>query len=80
MDPQTHMGPLVYKEQLDRVCGFLESGAKEGARATAVRKDRLEGKAYFVNPPFWWTRKPDMKVVKEEIFGPVVTAIPFDGH
>src|SRR5207302_9622768 len=77
MDPKTHMGPLVSNEQLDRVCGFLESGAKEGAKAVAGGK-KIEGKGYFVEPTVLVYTKPDMKVVKEEIFGPVVTAIPFN--
>ncbi len=77
IDPKTHMGPLVSKEQLDRVCGYLESGAKEGARAAAGGK-KIEGKGYFVEPTVLVDTKPHMKVVQEEIFGPVVTAIPFD--
>jgi phenylacetaldehyde dehydrogenase len=77
MDPKTQMGPLVSKEQLDRVCGYLEAGAKEGARASAGGK-KIEGKGYFVEPTVLVDTKPNMKVVQEEIFGPVVTAIPFE--
>jgi phenylacetaldehyde dehydrogenase len=76
MDPATEMGPLVSQEQLERVTGYLESGAREGARAVAGGK-RVGGKGYFVSPTVLVDTKPTMKVVQEEIFGPVVTAIPF---
>lgn len=76
MDPSTQMGPLVSTVQLERVTGFLKSGAEQGARATTGGK-RIEGKGYFVEPTVLVDTKPDMKVVREEIFGPVLTAIPF---
>jgi phenylacetaldehyde dehydrogenase len=60
LDPDTQMGPLVSEEQLKRVCGYLESGFSEGAKAVAGGR-----------------KAGDMKVVQEEIFGPVVTAMPF---
>jgi phenylacetaldehyde dehydrogenase len=76
-DPSTEMGPLVSKEQLDRVCGYLESGFSEGAKAV-VGGSRAGDKGYFVNPTVLVNTNPNMKVVQEEIFGPVVTAIPFE--
>jgi phenylacetaldehyde dehydrogenase len=76
LDPATEMGPLVSQEQLDRVCGYLESGAREGARALAGGQ-RVGDKGYFVAPTVLVDAKPQMKVVQEEIFGPVVAAIPF---
>jgi phenylacetaldehyde dehydrogenase len=76
MDPQTQMGPLVSHEQLQRVCGYLESGFSEGAKATTGGK-RTGNKGYFVEPTVLVNTNPKMKVVQEEIFGPVVTAIPF---
>ena len=76
-DPSTDMGPLVSKEQLDRVCGYLESGFSEGAKAV-VGGSKLGDKGYFVKPTVLVNTNPHMKVVQEEIFGPVVTAIPFD--
>jgi phenylacetaldehyde dehydrogenase len=69
------MGPLVSEIQLNRVCGYLEAG-NEGARAIVGGK-RREGRGYFVEPTVLVDTKPDMKVVQEEIFGPVVTAMPF---
>jgi phenylacetaldehyde dehydrogenase len=77
LDPETNMGPLVSEEQLSRVCGYLEAGFSEGA--TAVTGGRKKGdKGYFVEPTVLVNTREDMKVVREEIFGPVVTAMPFD--
>ena len=76
LDPSTQMGPLVSTTQLTRVTGFLESGFQEGARAVTGGK-RHGGKGYFVEPTVLVDTRPDMKVYKEEIFGPVVTAMPF---
>ncbi len=75
-EPDTHMGPLVSEEQLKRVCSYLESGYNEGAQAVAGGKKR-EGSGYFVEPTVLVNTNPNMKVVREEIFGPVVTASPF---
>ncbi|MBX3170403.1 MAG: aldehyde dehydrogenase family protein [Candidatus Eremiobacteraeota bacterium] len=77
LDPKTQMGPLVSREQLDRVCGFLDSGKSEGARAAAGGA-RHGDKGYFVQPTVLVDTKPTMKVIQEEIFGPVVAAMPFD--
>jgi len=76
IDPANNLGPLVSKEQQERVCGYLESGAKDGAKAVAGGK-KISGPGYFVEPTVLVDVKPTMKVVREEIFGPVVTAIPF---
>jgi len=76
-EPSTDMGPLVSKEQLDRVCGYLESGFAEGAKAV-VGGSKIGDKGYFVKPTVLVNTNENMKVVREEIFGPVVTAMPFD--
>jgi phenylacetaldehyde dehydrogenase len=76
MEPATEMGPLVSEEQLNRVCGYLESGLSEGAKAT-TGGSRQGSKGYFVKPTVLVNTNEKMKVVREEIFGPVVTAIPF---
>jgi phenylacetaldehyde dehydrogenase len=77
LDPETSMGPLVSEEQLSRVCGYLEAGFSEGA--TALSGGHRKGdKGYFVEPTVLVNTREDMKVVREEIFGPVVTAMPFD--
>ena len=77
LDPTTQMGPLVSDEQLARVCGYLESGFAEGAEAV-IGGHKLGEKGYFVEPTVLVNTKPDMKVIREEIFGPVVAAIPFN--
>jgi len=77
INPYTNLGPLVSKEQLARVCGYLDSGAQEGAKAI-VGGHRIGNTGYFVEPTILVDVKPHMKVVREEIFGPVVTAIPFN--
>jgi len=77
LDPSTKLGPLVSQEQLERVCGYLESGMRDGAKAT-IGGRKIDGPGYFVEPTILVDVRPEMKVVREEIFGPVVTAIPFN--
>ena len=76
LDPQTGMGPLVSEEQFDKVTGYIDSGVKEGARVAAGGK-RHGDRGYFVQPTVLTNTKPSMKVVREEIFGPVVCAESF---
>jgi phenylacetaldehyde dehydrogenase len=76
-DPECDMGPLVSEEQMNRVCGYMDSGKTEGAKAT-TGGSRLGDKGYFVKPTVLVNTSDKMKVVQEEIFGPVVTAIPFN--
>lgn len=77
LDPATQMGPLVSDEQLSRVSGYLQSGLSEGATALSGGH-RYGDQGYFVEPTVLVDVKPDMKVVREEIFGPVVVAQPFE--
>jgi phenylacetaldehyde dehydrogenase len=70
------MGPMVSQIQRDRICGYLEAGQLEGARAVTGGKAR-EGAGYFIEPTVFVDTTPGMKIVKEEIFGPVVTVTPF---
>ncbi|MGC1225500.1 MAG: aldehyde dehydrogenase family protein, partial [Candidatus Sulfotelmatobacter sp.] len=76
LDTETQMGPLVSEEQQSRVCGYLEAGLSEGAKAIAGGHKKGD-KGYFVEPTVLVNTREDMKVVREEIFGPVVTAMPF---
>jgi phenylacetaldehyde dehydrogenase len=76
-DPQTDMGPLVSQEQLQRVSGYLVSGLQQSARALSGGK-RYSDRGYFFEPTVLINTSQDMPVVREEIFGPVVTAIPFE--
>lgn len=76
IDPTTDMGPLVSEEQYSRVTGFIQSGVDEGAKvAFGGKQDGQRG--YFVGPTVLTQTKPEMKVVREEIFGPVVVAEAF---
>jgi phenylacetaldehyde dehydrogenase len=75
-DPETLMGPLVSEEQFDRVTGYLEAGKAEGAEAICGG-NRHGDQGYFVEPTVLVNTNPNMKVVREEIFGPVVVAQPF---
>jgi len=76
MAADTGMGPLVSEEQLERVSGYLDAGYAEGAEAVCGGK-RWGEQGYFVEPTVLVKTNPKMKVVREEIFGPVVTAMPF---
>jgi len=77
LDPKTQMGPLVSEEQLHRVCGYLEAGVSEGAK-TVVGGKRHGQQGYFVEPTVLVDTNEKMKIVQEEIFGPVVAALPFE--
>jgi phenylacetaldehyde dehydrogenase len=77
LDPQTDMGPLVSDEQFARVTSYIEDGRRSGAHV-AVGGERVGNLGYFVAPTVLERTTPDMKVIKEEIFGPVVCAQPFD--
>jgi phenylacetaldehyde dehydrogenase len=76
LDPASQMGPLVSEEQFQRVTGYLESGANDGATMLSGG-GRHGSTGYFVQPTVITNTHPDMKIVREEIFGPVVVAEPF---
>ena len=76
MEPTTDMGPLISENQHQRVLGYMESGLKEGAQAI-VGGHRYGDTGYFVEPTVLVNTAQHMKVVQEEIFGPVVCAEPF---
>jgi phenylacetaldehyde dehydrogenase len=79
LDPSTDMGPLVSDEQFTRVTGFIEDGRREGAHI-ATGGNRVGNLGYFVAQTVLEKTTPDMKVIREEIFGPVVCATPFDDN
>ncbi len=76
LDPEGHMGPLVSKEQHERVMGYIEAGKRDGA-SIVVGGDAPASDGYYVNPTILVDVKPEMSVVREEIFGPVVVAQRF---
>ena len=77
LDPKTEMGPLVSREQQERVLEYIASGKKQGA-SVAVGGEAPQNDGYYVKPTVLVNVKPDMRVVREEIFGPVVVAQRFD--
>ncbi len=76
MDPATTMGPLVSKEQFNRVKGYIDVGKNEGAE-TALGGAARTGKGFFVDPTIFTGVKNNMKIARAEIFGPVAAVIPF---
>jgi phenylacetaldehyde dehydrogenase len=77
LDPETQLGPLVSDEQFKRVTGYLDAGRQQGAKVV-TGGSRVGDQGYFVQPTVLTETKPEMSVIREEIFGPVVCAIPFD--
>jgi phenylacetaldehyde dehydrogenase len=77
LHPETQMGPLVSSEQFERVTGYIEHGKNEGARVV-TGGERHGERGYFVKPTVFVDTKHEMKIVREEIFGPVVVGMPFD--
>src|SRR6185295_9155287 len=80
LDPETQIGPLVSEQQLDRVTGYLQLGQEEGAKAVtggARVTDGALARGYFVPPTVFAGVRDDMRIAQEEIFGPVLSALPF---
>ncbi|HSV77759.1 MAG TPA: aldehyde dehydrogenase family protein [Ramlibacter sp.] len=79
-DPQVQLGPLISSKQLQRVMDYIEIGGQEGAQLTQGGR-RLGGElagGYFVEPTVFAGVNNDMRIAREEIFGPVASLIPFD--
>ncbi|MBO1625134.1 aldehyde dehydrogenase family protein [Bacillus arachidis] len=77
LDPKIEMGPLVSKKQQERVLSYIKSGIEEGAKLVAGGVKEFE-KGYFVAPTVFADVTDNMKIAQEEIFGPVVSILPFD--
>lgn len=77
LDPKAQMGPLVSREQMERVCGYIDIGRQQGAEVVAGG-GRSGDIGYFVKPTVLSQATQQMRVVQEEIFGPVVVAMPYD--
>ncbi len=79
-DKATRLGPLVSAAQLERVRGYIRKGIDEGARLLTGGPEAPEGldKGYFVRPTVFSDVRPDMTIAQEEIFGPVLSIIPYD--
>lgn len=78
LDEGTEQGPQVSKEQMDKILGYVDIGQKQGAKLVAGGK-RHGGAGFFVEPTIFDGVKDDMAIAKDEIFGPVVSILPFKG-
>ena len=76
----TRLGPLVSAAQRDRVRGYIQKGIDEGAKVLTGGSEAPEGleKGFFVRPTVFSDVRPDMTIAQEEIFGPVLSIIPYD--
>src|SRR5881392_1743281 len=74
------MGPLVSKEQFDRVGSYLELGKKEAKVAIGGGRPKEFGRGYYVEPTIFYDVENSARIAREEIFGPVASVIPFDGE
>ena len=77
LDPDTQFGPLISAEQFERVKGYIDAGLAEGANAVAGGSPE-NGDGYFVSPTLFTGVTDEMRIAREEIFGPVLVAMPFD--
>src|ERR1700691_2610618 len=75
-DPKTEQGPQVDQAQFDKVMGYIESGRSEGAKLVCGG-ERVGDRGYFVQPTVFADVQDNMKIAEEEIFGPVMSVIPF---
>jgi aldehyde dehydrogenase (NAD+) len=78
LDPKTQQGPQVSQEQLDKILHYVKVGEKEGARLI-TGGERVGKNGYFVQPTIFDNVKDTMAIAKDEIFGPVVSVLPFQG-
>jgi aldehyde dehydrogenase (NAD+) len=77
LDPATQLGPLISAEQEDRVRGYIESGKAEGAELVTGGEKRGDG-GWFIEPTLFSATRDDLTIAREEIFGPVLVALPYE--
>ena len=77
LDPSVQMGPLISDKQLDRVLGYIDEARRVGAEVV-TGGGRIDRRGYFVSPTILTGVGPDMRVYREEVFGPVLAVMPFD--
>src|SRR5436305_496196 len=78
LDPQTMFGPVVSQEQQERVLSYIDSGREEGAELLAGGNGGDDEAGYFVSPTLFTATRDDLKIAREEIFGPVLVALPYE--
>ena len=80
LEPNTQMGPVANKNQFDKILEMIEAAKQEGAvllcGGAALEDEHLRG--YFIQPTIFYTEDPNVTIACEEVFGPVLTIIPFD--
>ena len=83
LDPSTTFGPLINKTQLDKVLAYIDSGIKEGAqliqggKTITIDTDNSDNQGYYLEPTIFDQVKPQYKIAREEIFGPVLSIFTF---
>jgi acyl-CoA reductase-like NAD-dependent aldehyde dehydrogenase len=77
LEPDTQLGPLISAEQEERVRGYIEAGKAEGAELVTGGKKRGDD-GWFVEPTLFSATRDDLTIAREEIFGPVLVALPYD--
>ncbi|MGH7288648.1 MAG: aldehyde dehydrogenase family protein, partial [Myxococcota bacterium] len=81
LDPATQIGPVVAKRQRDKILGYLDAGKQAGAKvATGGGAPKGLAKGWFIEPTLFYDVDNGMKIAREEIFGPVLVVIPYDGE
>jgi betaine-aldehyde dehydrogenase len=80
LERETKMGPLVSKEQYERVCSYQQVGKKEAKVATGGGRPRQFAKGYYVEPTIFYDVSNTARIAREEIFGPVAAVIPFENE
>jgi betaine-aldehyde dehydrogenase len=80
LDRDTKMGPLVSKEQYDRVTSYMEIGKKEAKTAIGGGRPKAFGKGFYVEPTIFYDVDNSARIAREEIFGPVASVIPFENE
>lgn len=78
LDPATELGPLIHRDHYDKVCSYFDIAVEDGAKLVAGGPDAgVKKKGYYVRPSLFAGANNSMRIAREEIFGPVLTAIPF---
>ena len=77
LDPETEVGPLIEQVHLDKVCAYFDVARSEGAEI-AAGGEALPGDGFYVKPTLFVGANAQMRISQEEIFGPVLTMIPFE--
>jgi aldehyde dehydrogenase (NAD+) len=81
LDPATQIGPIATKPEYDKILGYIEAGKQSGARlATGGGTRKINGNGLFLEATLFADASNDLKISREEIFGPVLPIIPFDGE